>query len=121
MARQYTASRRGRKAVSARPSCGWAVRTLLAIVLALPVWKPVAAQERADVEIANRSFQNVEIRVFDNLCRVLLYRGVLIHNTSTNVACCKHADNRCSLSIYDQMGRRHDYAGVLSVIPLVVH
>jgi hypothetical protein len=75
-----------------------------------------SAQQQASVDITNLSLQTVEIRVFDEVCRVMLYQGALINDASTTVTCCTDDAGRCSLSIDDQFGHQHDYPGVLGTI-----
>jgi hypothetical protein len=89
----------------------------LALALALlPV--QATAQERADVNIANEREREVQIQVFDQVCDLLLYRGVLIHGTSTSVACCTDASGRCSLVVEDRDGRREAFRDALGTVRL---
>jgi hypothetical protein len=46
----------------------------------------------------------------------MLYRDVLVDDASTTVRCCADGTGRCSLSIYDQFGRRHDYPRAIGTI-----
>jgi len=85
------------------------------MLVALLISGPANAQ-RAGVNITNQSFGRVELRVYDNTCRAVLYRGVLINNATTTVNCCTFRPGQCSLSIYDHNGHRHDYKGILATI-----
>jgi hypothetical protein len=89
---------------------------VLAIVLGMVLWATASAQQQVRVDITNLSFQTVEIRLFGEICRVMLYQGVLVNNASTTVTCCTDSTGRCSLSIFDQFGGRHDYADVLGTV-----
>ena len=86
------------------------------LAIAVGMLSATASAQQASVNITNLSFQTVQIRVFDNVCRVTLYEGVLINDASTTVTCCTDDTGRCSLSIYDQFGGQHDYADVLGTI-----
>jgi hypothetical protein len=80
------------------------------------VLSATASAQQASVNVTNLSFQMVEIRIFDAVCRVMLYRGVLVDDARTTVSCCADGTGRCSLSIYDQFGRRHDYPRAIGTI-----
>ena len=67
------------------------VRTVGANVLGMVLSTTASAQQQASVEI-------IEI------CRVMLYQGVLINNAST---CCADSTGRCILSVHDQFGGRY--------------
>jgi len=95
------------------------VKASLAIALGAMLSATASAQQ-ASVNVTSLSFQAVQIRVFDDVCRVMVYQGVLINDASTTVTCCTDSTGRCSLSIYDQFGGRHDYADVLGTIFLRV-
>jgi hypothetical protein len=43
---------------------------------------------------------------------------VLVDDASTTVSCCADGTGRCSLSIYDQYGRLHDYPRAIGTIVL---
>jgi hypothetical protein len=94
------------------------VRTVPAFALGMILSATASAQQQASVNVTNLSFQTVEIRVFDDVCRVMLYQGVLVDDASTTVSCCADGTGRCSLSIYDQYGRLHDYPRAIGTIVL---
>jgi hypothetical protein len=84
------------------------VRAALAIVLAL-LPAQVRAQERVDLNIVNEGQHETQIVVFDRVCNVVLYRGVLVPEAETSIDCCTDSAGSCKLTIEDQRGQRQDF------------
>ncbi|MFZ1430322.1 MAG: hypothetical protein WAS21_26550 [Geminicoccaceae bacterium] len=85
----------------------------LAVVLGSFIAQPVRAQgEQVDVEIVNRTFQPIDVEIYDQVCRQVIYAGQIIANASVSVAACPNQDGLANLTVADRFGHRQTYSGL---------
>lgn len=85
----------------------------LAIVLGSLSAQPVWAQgEQVDVEVVNRTFQPIDVEVYDQVCQQVIYAGQILDNASISVAACPNQDGLANLTVADRFGHRQTYSGL---------
>jgi hypothetical protein len=69
--------------------------------------------QTVDVNIVNQNFDPVEIRVVDDVCEVVVFKGRLLPNSSTTVSLCPDREQRGHMTIYDAAGRAERYTALV--------
>ena len=78
-----------------------------------PLVPPASAQSGpVDVEVVNRTFQPLEVEIYDVVCQQLAYTGQLLDNASVAVAACANQDGLATLTVSDRFGHSRTYSGL---------
>ena len=86
---------------------------MAAVVLGSFIAQPVWAQgEQVDVEIVNRTFQPIDVEIYDQVCQQVIYDGQILANASVSVAACPNQDGLANLTVADRFGHRQTYSGL---------
>jgi hypothetical protein len=90
-----------------------AVRHLAAVVgLALSC---AAAADEGDVtlRVENRAWGQLEVTVYDLVCRQAIFDGEILDNASVLVEACAGQDGLAGIEVVDRQGRRQAFTGLV--------
>lgn len=85
---------------------------LLAACLALASSGVRAQGDQVDIQVMNRSFQAIDVEVFDDVCRQPVFTGEIIANASVAVTACPDQDGLATITVLDRYGHRQTYPGL---------
>lgn len=85
----------------------------LAVVLGSLLTQPAWAQDgQIDVEVVNRTFQPIDVEVYDQVCQQIVYTGQILDNASVSIAACPNQDGLANVTVADRFGHRQTYSGL---------
>ncbi len=93
----------------ARARCCLGLAAVLGSLIAPPGW---AQEDQVDVEIVNRTFEPIDVEVYDDVCQQVAYTGQVLDNASVSIAACPNQDGLASLTVADRFGHRQTYSGL---------
>jgi hypothetical protein len=91
-------------------------RFAMAVALALSSGPPAAAQEGGGdvtVQIENRALIQVEVTVYDLVCRQAIFDGEILDDASITVEACAGDDGLAGIEVVDRGGRRQAFTGLV--------
>lgn len=95
--------------MAARAQIPLTLAVVLGSMFAQPVW---AQGEQVDVEVVNRTFQPIDLEVYDQVCQQVIYAGQILANASVSIAACPNQDGLANLTVADRFGHRQTYSGL---------
>ena len=73
-----------------------------------------AGDVRVDIRVFNRSFRAIEVRIYDLVCRQVIFAGEIQNTASVIVPGCPDQDGRAAITIVDQFGHQRTYQDLIS-------
>ncbi len=73
-----------------------------------------AQGDQVDVRVLNRSWEGkaIVVRVYDLVCRRVIFEGEILHNASVLVPGCPDEGGLVTIAVVDRFGHRQTYPGL---------
>ena len=73
----------------------------------------IGQESGVSIQVFNRSFEAIEVRILDGVCGTLLFEGQIFNESAVQLAACPNADGEATLTVERRGGGTETYPGLL--------
>ena len=83
-----------------------------AVGLLLATGTAWAQEAGVSVQVFNRSFEAIEVRILDAVCGTVLFEGQIFNESAVLVTPCTNADGEATITVENRAGQSETYPGL---------